>query len=112
MIPFSPPSTPLNPKLPQVVHGLSIPIGKVSYHLPRTLSDLPRTLSGAISDADELRPSRSRQAVTNEEGALETGRSRWTNRDGDVNKTEKREPVGISFPLAARRIGGTVIEGT
>lgn len=29
-----------------------------------------------------------------------------------MNKTEKREPVGISFPLAARRMGGTIIEET
>ena len=112
VVPVSPPSTPLNPKLPQVVHGLSIPIGKAGYHLPRTLSDLPRTLSGAISDADEPRPPRSRQAVTNEGGSLEAGRLRWANPGGDENKNKKRNPAEVSVPLEVRRIGGTIMEGT
>ena len=102
-VPISPPSTPLNLKLTQVVHGLSIPIGKVGYHLPRTLS-------GAISDSDEPGASRSRQTVPNEEGALEAGRTQRSNPEGDVNKTEKQDPVGISFPLTVRRMGGTIIE--
>ena len=105
MVAFLSPLTPLNPKLPQVVHGLSIPLGKVGYHLPRTLS-------GAIGDdSEESGPSRSRQAVTNEEGALEAGRTRLTNLEGDVNETQKQDPTRISFPQTVRRIGGTIMEG-
>ena len=106
MVPFISTLTLLNPKFPQVVHGLSIPLGKVGYHLPRTLS-------GAIADdSEESRPSRSRQAVTNEEGALEAGHTRRTNPEGDVNETEKHVPTRISFPQEVRRMGGTVMEGT
>lgn len=100
------------PQTSQVVHGLSIPLGKFGYHLPRTLSDLPRTLSGAVGDANNLRPSRSREAVTNEEGRLEAGRTRRIIIAGDVDRTEKQDGVGISAPLKVRRIGGTIIEGT
>ena len=101
----SAPLTPLNSKLPQVVHGLSIPLGKVGYHLPRTLS-------GAIGDSDESGPSRNSEAVANEEGRLEEGRTRRIRLESDVNKTEKQEPVGISVPLTVRRMGGTIMEGT
>ena len=105
MVPFISPLTPLNPKLPQVVHGLSIPLGKVGYHLPRTLS------GATTDDTEESGPSRSRQAVTNKEGALEAGRTRRTNTEGDVNETEKQGPAGISVPGTVRRLGGTIMEG-
>lgn len=103
MVPFPPPLTPLNPKILQVVHGLSIPLGKVGYHLPRTLS------GATPDDSEEPGRSRSRQPVPNEEGALEAGRTRRTNPEGDVNETEKQDRPTISFPQTVRRMGGTIM---
>lgn len=104
MVPFSPPLTPLNPTSLQIVHGLSIPLGKVGFYLPRTIT-------GANSgDPDEPGPSHIRDAVTAEEGTFEAGLTRRINPEDDKNETRKENPSGVSVARTVRRMGGTVIE--
>ena len=84
--------THLITKFPQIVHGLSIPLGKLGFYLPRTMS------GASPSDSDEPRPSHIREAVTHEAGTLEVGLTRRTNLEGDMNETGKRGPAGVSVP--------------
>jgi len=105
VVPFSPTLTPLNPNSPQIVHGLSIPLGKFGFYLPRTIS-------GANSgDPDEPGPSHIREAVNDEEGTLEAGLTRRTNPEGDIDETGKEDPAGVFVPRTVRRMGSTIMEG-
>ncbi|KAM0798793.1 Sodium/hydrogen exchanger family-domain-containing protein [Usnea florida] len=84
-----------------IVHGLSIPLGKLGFYLPRTMS------SASSSDLEEPRPSHIREAVTHE---VEAGLTRRTNPEGGMNETGKGGPAGVSVPRAVRRMGGTIME--
>lgn len=95
--------TPLNPKFPQVVHGLSIPLGMVGYHLPRTIS------GANLGNSDESGPSR---AATNEDGTLEAGGAARTNPEGDMTERERQGLAGVSVPRTVRHMGGTIMEGS
>jgi len=106
VVPFSPPLTLLNPKSSQIVHGLSIPLGKLGFYLPRTIAD------AKPGDSDEPGPSHIREAVTDDEGTLEAGLTRRTNPEGDMNETGKEDPAGVSVPRTVRRMGGTIMEDT
>lgn len=91
----------------QIVHGLSIPIGKAGFHLPRTLS---RAFSTEQSgDNDEPQPFHLRQTALSEERELESGISRLRTR----TKSAKSKKGNDEDPPPRRslfRIGGTVIK--
>ena len=80
-------------ELEQVIHGLSVPLGKVGYHLPRTISS-------AITsrDRDDDEPFRIRDRARQGGGARD---EKQRARSGDREKAEPRREVF--------RIGGSVI---
>ena len=82
--------------LPKVVHGLSVPIGKLGYHLPRTFSSAvgSRSMSMDPEDPEEPAPPfRVRDRIQH----LESTRQ-------DRNKPVRDQPARPIF-----RIGGSVI---
>ena len=78
----------------KVVHGLSVPVGKLGYHLPRTISDA--VLS---RDTEEPEGFHIREHVQNQEGEL-----RQRNRQRQENRNSNNVPLRPVF-----RIGRSVI---
>jgi hypothetical protein len=89
----------------QGVHGLSIPLGKLGFLLPRTLS---RTKS---TDRDEPDLPPVRDAITNEERTLEAGLKRRIHVDNDMNQTGQEENAGVPVARKVGRIGDSPLEG-
>ncbi|KAF9878570.1 sodium/hydrogen exchanger family protein [Colletotrichum karsti] len=83
-----------------VVHGLSIPLGKLGYYAPRTLS---RGVSFMSGDGDEPRSFRVRGRV-----AFPFGRSRSVASNG-VADAESGTPSETETSRAVYRIGGSII---
>jgi len=79
----------------QVVHGLSVPLGKLGFWFPRTLS---RTLT--LDNENDSR-FRIRERVSNAFPVLSTSRSR------SRNATPRHSTSNVHLPI--HRIGGTVI---
>ena len=77
----------------KVVHGLSVPIGKLGYHLPRTLSNAVGSNSVSMDPEEPQPPFHLRERVTD------------MRRDKDRRTAE--EPSRPVF-----RIGGSVIRTT
>ncbi|MCJ1360702.1 MAG: hypothetical protein MMC33_010711 [Icmadophila ericetorum] len=77
-----------------VVHGLSVPVGKLGYHLPRSISSAMES-----REVDEPEPFRIRERIQNEEQIL---RQRYRHRNG--TRTRSKSP-----PRPIFRIGGSVI---
>ena len=86
----------------QVVHGLSIPLGKLGFYLPRTMS---RAIS---ADDDEPAPFHLRQHLTSDERALESGIRRIRGRSR-TKSSKSSDSEGLTSPRPLFRIGGTVI---
>lgn len=86
--------------VPQVVHGLSVPIGKLGYRLPRTWSSRigSRTNSRDPEEPDD--PFRIRDRVRSVENTLHADKGRQAN--GQRMREEPARPVF--------RIGGSVIQ--
>lgn len=87
----------------QVVHGLSVPLGKAGYHIPRTISS-------ALSDSEPIRiPSRNNThstATTPALPGLRYNRNRNRNRGRDQQQ-ERDMPARPVFRIG----GGNVISG-
>lgn len=88
----------------QVVHGLSIPLGKAGFYLPKTIS---RSLT--MDDTDE--PQSVLQGRSRLSGILPLFRATRSN-SGSRNSTEpaSRNASRSTSALPAHRIGGTVIK--
>jgi hypothetical protein len=89
----------------QVVHGLSIPLGKLGFYLPRTLS------RGHLSDANSDAPTPPFSLgvrVSNFIG--NRSRSRRNSQDTSPSTPNVGETTSVSRPVY--RIGGTVIPKT
>ncbi|WYZ37525.1 hypothetical protein EsH8_II_001031 [Colletotrichum jinshuiense] len=84
-----------------VVHGLSIPLGKLGYHAPGTLT---RGISFVSGDGDDPRPFRIRGRVR-----FPFGRSRSEGIEEPVFDAESRTQPENEGDRAIYRIGGSVI---
>ncbi|KAM7206257.1 Sodium/hydrogen exchanger family domain containing protein [Rhypophila sp. PSN 637] len=89
-----------------VVHGLSIPLGKLGFYLPRTIS---RTVTGSPSgnDGEAVPPFRVGTRVTSRFSGILPGR-----RSGRNSATDLSTPATETSPTSSRpifRIGGSVI---
>lgn len=76
------------------VHGLSIPLGKLGFYLPRTIS---RARSG---DSDEPAPFHVHE---------EAGIRRRIHPEGERNSTGQGDVAGVPVPRKLSRIGGTIM---
>lgn len=88
------------------MHGLSIPLGKLGFYLPRTIS------RAKSSDADEPAPFHVRETVANEERRLEAGLRRGIHSEAERSDTGQGDVTGVPIPRKLSRIGGTIIKDT
>jgi sodium/hydrogen antiporter len=86
--------------LPKVVHGLSIPLGKLGFYLPRTLSQ-----AFDSTTSDDPQPFRVRDRPEAAGGVLRERRRQQTPTSGQSTPAPSSAPT--ERPLF--RIGGTVI---
>lgn len=85
------------------VHGLTIPLGKLGFYLPRTVS---RAISSErVSDSEGSAPFRIPEQVLRNEHAMEAGLSRQCSRSRGRGSTPGHS--GTSHPLTVFKIGGT-----
>lgn len=86
----------------KVVHGLSIPVGKLGYRLPRTFSSAPRSQSLSLDRGEPEIPFRVVNRAQNKGPILHGLRDRPRSEQGD-----REEPERSVF-----RIGGSIIRPT
>ena len=84
------------------MHGLSVPLGKLGYHLPRTLSSAIASRSISEDAADEPRPPFR---------ILERIQDR-TQSDHQRNSPRKSQRAREEPPRPVFRIGGSIIHDT
>ncbi|KAL9059692.1 MAG: hypothetical protein Q9162_000993 [Coniocarpon cinnabarinum] len=86
-----------------VVHGLTIPLGKLGFYLPRTVS---RALSSEQpSDDDDPAPFHVREHIVSEEHELESGLRKARNRSRGRSRDRK-----VSAPMMPLKIGGKIMK--
>lgn len=93
----------------QVVHGLSVPLGKAGYHIPRTISS-------ALSEHEPVCiPSRNNTHSTATTPVLpglrfNRTRTRTRNRDQQQQNPERDMPARTVFPIGNRGSANAVIQ--
>jgi len=87
-----------------VVHGLSIPLGKLGFYLPRTLSSALD--SSSRDEPESFRVSGSASTIR---GVLRERRGRRANSNAPSGATTPTDRSGIQSERQLYRIGGTVI---
>lgn len=101
-----------------IVHGISIPVGKLGVRLPRTLSrsgtmsrSVSRSTTMPQAQADSSSPTESRVPSDLEAGAARY-RGGGVKNDDDGNEEKETAPNGkaSSTPKHMRRIGGTLMK--
>ncbi|KAK0635056.1 Sodium/hydrogen exchanger family-domain-containing protein [Bombardia bombarda] len=86
-----------------VVHGLSIPLGKLGFYLPRTLS---RGVSSASSDGRDAGPS---FTIGSRVATFVTGRPRYDSNSDDISGGGGAAESSTTIARRVFRIGGTII---
>lgn len=100
-----------------IVHGISIPIGKLGFHIPRTISQsrsMSRSNTMAKGQTDSSSPSDTRVPSDLEAGAARYRGSRSRREDDESDEMEMAEAPkdsaqAPSSPKDMRRIGGTLM---
>ena len=98
-----------------IVHGLTIPLGKLGFHIPRTISRAISVERGSDADADddEPEPFRIREHAASEERNIEAGLSRLRGRSCRSSRAPEGNTNGsthLSQPTKVFKIGGTVMK--
>ena len=89
--------------LEQIVHGLSVPLGKLGYHLPRTISN---AIESQSRDVDEPAPFHIRQHIADEEQHLRQRRAKRSSK-GAPDGTKSPTTRDTTPPRPVFRLGGT-----
>ena len=94
-----------------IVHGLTIPLGKLGWHIPRTISRAISSEPQSTDKADdEPVPLHLRQHAMSEEGKIEGGLARLRGRSRHRRDGADSAAPKISKPVRLSKLGGTVIK--
>ncbi|KAL8865309.1 MAG: hypothetical protein Q9174_006956, partial [Haloplaca sp. 1 TL-2023] len=88
-----------------VVHGLSVPLGKLGYHLPRTMSRTPSSMERDPEEPEPAEPFHIRDRVEHE-GQVLHGRNQQRSRTGPLRPIFRigGSVIGSNQPAAAAEV--------